>query len=74
MAAQPPNEVLEIFEREQSTLAALGAARGFLPVGSTLPDVNLMARTGCRPPSARRRATVPLLWFSIAGPGALTAI
>ena len=46
MAAQPPNEVLDIFEREQSTLATFGQPDGVLPVGSTLPDVELIGPDG----------------------------
>ena len=42
VAAQPPNEVLDIFEREQSTLVTFGQPDGILPVGSTLPDVELI--------------------------------
>ncbi len=46
VAAQPPNEVLDIFEREQSTLATFGQPDGVLPVGSTLPDVELIGPDG----------------------------
>jgi peroxiredoxin len=46
MAAQPRNEVLEVFEREQSTLASLGVPGGVLPIGSTLPDVELIGADG----------------------------
>jgi peroxiredoxin len=46
MAAQSPNEVLDAFEHEQSTLAALGEPGGVLPLGSTLPDVELIGPDG----------------------------
>ena len=46
VAAQPPNDVLDIFEREQSTLATFGQPVGVLPVGSTLPDVELIGPDG----------------------------
>lgn len=46
VAAQPQNEVLDVFEREQSTLAALGEPGGILRVGSTLPDVELIGPDG----------------------------
>ena len=46
VAAQPPNEILDIFEREQSMLATFGQPDGVLPVGSTLPDVELIGPDG----------------------------
>jgi len=46
MAAQPPNDALNVFEREQSTLGTLGEPVGVLPVGSTLPDVELIDPDG----------------------------
>ncbi len=46
MAAQPRDEVMAVFEREQSTLAHLGEPAGVLPVGSTLPDVELVGPDG----------------------------
>jgi peroxiredoxin len=46
MAAQPHNEVLDAFDHEQSTLAALGEPGGVLPLGSTLPDVELIGPDG----------------------------
>ncbi len=46
MAAQPQNEDMGAFEREQSTLASLGEPAGVLPVGSALPDVELIGPDG----------------------------
>lgn len=46
MASQPQNEDMGVFEREQSTLATLGEPVGILPVGSTLPDVELIGPDG----------------------------
>ena len=46
IATRRPNEVLDIFEREQSTLASLGQPRGVLPLGSALPDVKLIGPDG----------------------------
>ena len=46
VAAQPRSEVLDVFEREQSTLALLGEPGGVLSVGSTLPDVELIGPNG----------------------------
>ena len=37
---------MAVFEREQSTLAHLGEPAGALPVGSTLPDVELIGPDG----------------------------
>jgi hypothetical protein len=45
MAAQLPDEVLDVFEREQSTLGSLGEPIG-VPVGSALPDVELIGPDG----------------------------
>ncbi len=46
MAAQPRDEVMDVFEREQPALAHLGELAGVLPVGSTLPDVELVGPDG----------------------------
>ena len=46
VAAQPENDALDVFEREQSALAALGEPEGVLRVGSTLPDVELIGPDG----------------------------
>jgi peroxiredoxin len=46
MAAQPRNEVLDVFEREQAMLANQGEPAGVLSVGSTLPDVELIGPDG----------------------------
>jgi peroxiredoxin len=46
MAAQPRNEDLDVFERDQSRLATQGEPSGVLSVGSTLPDVNLISADG----------------------------
>src|SRR5258708_3549085 len=46
MAEQLPHEVSDVFEREQSTLAALGVPGGVLRIGSTLPDVELTGPDG----------------------------
>ena len=45
-AAQPKDEVLDVFEREQSALAALGEPGGVLRIGSTLPDLELTGPDG----------------------------
>jgi hypothetical protein len=62
MAAQIPNEVLDVFEREQSTLGSLGEPIGVLPVGSALPDVELIgpdgASTALRRGGGRRPSVV----------------
>jgi len=42
MAAQPPNEVMGAFTREQAELAAKGVPDGVIEVGATLPDVDLL--------------------------------
>ena len=46
VAAQPRSEISDVFEREQSTLALLSEPDGALPVGSTLPDVELIGPNG----------------------------
>jgi peroxiredoxin len=46
MVAQPPNELMAIFAREQSELAARGVPNGTVPVGSLLPDVDLVDAHG----------------------------
>jgi peroxiredoxin len=46
MAAQPQNEDMGVFKHEQSTLASLGEPAGVLPVGSALPDVELIGPDG----------------------------
>ena len=46
MAAQPPNEVMNPFAREQADLAATGAPEGVIEVGVTLPDADLIAPHG----------------------------
>jgi peroxiredoxin len=42
MAAQPPNEVMGAFSREQADLAAKGVPDGVIEVGATLPDADLL--------------------------------
>jgi peroxiredoxin len=42
MAAQPPNEVMGAFAREQADLAARPAPAGVVEVGATLADVELL--------------------------------
>ena len=42
MAAQPPNEVMGAFTREQAELAAKGVPDGVIEVGATLPDAELL--------------------------------
>jgi peroxiredoxin len=42
MAAQPPNEVMSAFTREQAELAAKGVPEGVIEVGATLPDAELI--------------------------------
>jgi peroxiredoxin len=42
MAAQPPNEVMGAFTREQADLAARGVPDGVIEVGATLPDAELL--------------------------------
>jgi peroxiredoxin len=42
MAAQPANEVMGAFSREQAELAASGVPEGVIEVGATLPDANLI--------------------------------
>jgi len=46
MVAQPPNELMAIFAREQSELAARGVPDGNGLVGSLLPDVDLVDAHG----------------------------
>jgi len=41
-AAQPPNEVMGAFTREQAELAASGVPEGVIEVGATLPDAELI--------------------------------
>jgi len=42
MAAQPPSEVMGAFAREQADLAAGGWPAGVAPVGTVLPDAELL--------------------------------
>jgi peroxiredoxin len=42
MAAQPPNEVMGAFAKEQADLAAAETPEGFIEVGTTLPDAELL--------------------------------
>ena len=42
MAAQPPNEIMGAFAREQVDLAAKGLPAGIIEVGATLPDAELL--------------------------------
>jgi len=42
MAAQPANEVMGAFSREQAELAARGVPEGVIEVGATLPDAKLI--------------------------------
>jgi peroxiredoxin len=42
MAAQPPNEVMGAFAREQAGLAAGGLPAGIAPAGTVLPDAELL--------------------------------
>ena len=41
-AAQPPNEIMGDFTREQADLAARGGSAGVMEVGATLPDAELL--------------------------------
>ena len=45
-AKQPPNEISEIFERDQTMLAAVLKPNALLSVGSTVPDVELIGSNG----------------------------
>ena len=45
MAAQPANEVMGAFSREQAELAARGVPEGVIEVGATLPDAKLIDPT-----------------------------
>jgi peroxiredoxin len=42
MAAQPPNEVMGAFAREQARLAIAGTPGGVIEVGAVLPDAELL--------------------------------
>jgi peroxiredoxin len=42
LAAQPPNEVMGAFTREQAELAAKGAPDGVIEVGAKLPDAEML--------------------------------
>ena len=42
MAAEPPNEVMGAFARERAELAAGGVPGGIAPVGTVLPDAELL--------------------------------
>jgi peroxiredoxin len=42
MAAQPPNEVMGAFTREQAELAARGVPDGVIEVGTKLPDAEML--------------------------------
>jgi peroxiredoxin len=42
LAAQPANEVMGAFSREQAELAASGVPEGVIEVGATLPDAKLI--------------------------------
>jgi peroxiredoxin len=42
MAAQPPNEIMGAFAREQAALAASGAPEGIAPAGTVLSDAELL--------------------------------
>jgi hypothetical protein len=46
MAAQPPNEVMGAFRREQAGLAAVGPPDGIAPVGMVVADVDLLDTHG----------------------------
>ena len=46
MAAQPPNEVMGAFAREQADLAAGGLPAGIAPAGTVLPDAELLDAHG----------------------------
>lgn len=46
MAAQPPNEVMGAFRREQAGLAAAGSPDGIAPVGTVIADVDLLDAHG----------------------------
>jgi len=46
MAAQPPNEVMGAFTREQAGLATKGVPEGVIEVGATLPDAELLDPRG----------------------------
>jgi peroxiredoxin len=45
-AAQPPNEIMGAFTREQAALAASGRPSGVIEVGATLPDAKLLDAHG----------------------------
>ncbi len=45
---QPPNELMDIFAREQSELAARSVPDANVPVGSVLPDVDLVDAHGAK--------------------------
>jgi hypothetical protein len=44
--AQPPNEIMGAFTREQADLAARGAPAGLIEVGTRLPDAELLDAHG----------------------------
>jgi peroxiredoxin len=46
MAAQPPNEVMGAFRREQAGLAAAGLPDGIAPVGTVIADADLLDAHG----------------------------
>jgi peroxiredoxin len=46
MAAQPPNEVMGAFGREQADLAAVGLPAGIAPTGTLLADADLLDPRG----------------------------
>ena len=45
-AAQPPNEIMGAFTREQAGLAASGLPVGVIEVGARLPDAELLDAHG----------------------------
>lgn len=46
MAAQPTNEVMGAFRREQAGLAAVGLPDGIAPVGTVIADAGLLDAHG----------------------------
>ena len=46
MAAEPPNETMGAFTREQAELAAVGVPAGVTPAGTVLPDAELLDMHG----------------------------
>ena len=74
MAAQPPNEIMGAFIREQADLAARGRSSWGDGGGRRrCPTPSCSTLTGRRPASTRRSATGCRSWCSTGAPGARTA-